>query len=50
MEFKKIDETGNVAVIVTIAVVFMTYFVVVIIVRPADRRHAARMVSSEIVD
>ena len=44
VEFKRLGETGNVAVIVTIAVVFSTYFVVLIIVRKADRKDAARVV------
>ena len=45
VEFDKLGETGNVAVIVTIAVVFMTYIVVVIMVRKADEKDAARRVS-----
>ena len=43
VEFKRLGETGNVAVVVTIAVVFSTYFVVLIIVRKADRKDAARV-------
>ena len=44
-EFANIEETGNVAVIVTVAVAFMSYFVVLIIVRRADRKDAERRVS-----
>ena len=45
VEFKRLGETGNVAVIVAIAMVFSTYFVVLIIIRRADRTDAARVVS-----
>ena len=36
MEFKNLGDTGNVAVIVTVAVVFLCYIVVLVIVRRAD--------------
>lgn len=36
VEFKNIGETGNVAVIVTVAVVLLCYIVVLVIVRRAD--------------
>ena len=43
MEFKKIEETGNVAVIVTVVVAFMVYFVVLVVARRADRKDALRV-------
>ena len=43
MEFKKLEETGNVAVIVTVAVAFMVYFLVLVVARRADRKDAARV-------
>jgi len=36
VEFKNVGETGNVAVIVTVAVVLLCYIVVLVIVRRAD--------------
>ena len=45
VEFTKVGETGNVSVIVSISLVFVTYFVVIIIVRREDKKDAARMVS-----
>jgi len=36
-EFKDLQETGNVAVIVTISVVLLCYIVVLLIVRKADK-------------
>jgi len=36
VEFKNVEETGNVAVIVTVAVVLLCYIVVLVIVRRAD--------------
>ena len=36
MEFKNLGDTGNVAVIVTVAVVLLCYVVVLVIVRRAD--------------
>ena len=47
VEFKNLQETGNVAVVVTIAVVFLCYFVVLVIVRKADKKDA-RNVSNEL--
>ena len=38
IEFKKLGETGNVAVIVTVAVVFLIYIFVLVIVRKADKK------------
>ena len=40
VEFKKLEETGNVAVIVTISVVLLWYIVVLLIVRKADKKEA----------
>ena len=45
VEFTKLGETGNVSVIVFMSLVFITYFVVIIIVRREDIKDAARMVS-----
>ena len=36
VEFKNVGETGNVAVIVTVAVVLLCYIMVLVIVRRAD--------------
>ena len=47
VEFKTLQETGNVAVVVTIAVVFLCYFVVLVIVRKADKKDAGK-VSNEL--
>ena len=47
VEFKNLQETGNVAVVVTIALVFLCYFVVLVIVRKADKKDA-RNVSNEL--
>lgn len=49
VEFKKLDETGNVAVIATVTVAFMIYFLVVFIAKRADRRDAARVSLQEFV-
>ena len=38
VEFKSLQETGNVAVIVTISVVLLCFIVVQIIVRKADKK------------
>lgn len=43
VEFKKIEETGNVAVIVTVVVAFMVYFVVLVLARRADKKDALRV-------
>ena len=43
VEFKKLDETGNVAVIVTVMVAFMAYFLVLFVARRVDKRDAARV-------
>ena len=40
VEFKNLDETGNVIVIVTFSVVLLCYFVVMVIVRKADKKDA----------
>ena len=44
VEFKDLEETGNVVVIVMISVVLLCYIVVLVIVRKADKRDA-RIVS-----
>ena len=43
MEFKKLDDTGNVAVIVTVMVAFMVYFLALFVARRADKRDVARV-------
>lgn len=40
VEFKNLQETGNVAVIVTISAVLLCYIVVLIIVRKTDKKDA----------
>ena len=40
VEFKRLADTGNVAVIVTVAVVFMCYVFVIVFVRKADQQDA----------
>ena len=40
VEFKNLEETGNVAVIVMISVVLLCYIVVLVIVRKADKKDA----------
>jgi len=40
VEFKDLQETGNVAVIVMISVVLLCYIVVLLIVRKADKKDA----------
>ena len=40
VEFKRLGETGNIAVIVTVAVVVLCYVIVLIIVRKADKEDA----------
>ena len=40
VEFKRLGETGNVSVIVTVAVVVLCYIVVLVIVRKADKEDA----------
>ena len=40
VEFKNLQETGNVAVIVTISVVVLCYIVVLLIVRKANKKDA----------
>ena len=44
VEFKNLQETGNLAVIVTISVVLLCYIVVLLIARKADKKDA-RIVS-----
>ena len=46
VEFKSLQETGNVAVIVTISVVLLCFIVVQVIVRKADKKDA-RNVSND---
>lgn len=38
VEFKRLADTGNVAVIVTVAVVFLCYIFVIVFVRKADQQ------------
>ena len=45
-ELKDLDKTGNVAVIGTVTVVLMIYFVLVVILRKADKKDDARRVSN----
>ena len=40
VEFKDLEETGNVVVIVMISVVLLCYIVVLVIVRKADQKDA----------
>ena len=40
VEFKKLEETGNVAVIVTVVVAFLVYLLVLVLARRADKRDA----------
>ena len=52
VEFKKLPETGNTAVIVTVAVVFMCYIIALVIVRKTDKqdaRHVSNTVSIYLV-
>lgn len=43
VEFKRLDETGNVAVIVTVAVALIAYFLVLVVTRRADKKDALRV-------
>ena len=43
VEFKSLQETGNVAVIVTISVVLLCFIVVQVIVRKVDKKDAANV-------
>ena len=43
VEFKNLEETGNVIVIVAISVVFLCYIVVLVIVRKADKKDAGNV-------
>ena len=45
VEFKKLGETGNVAAIVTVALVFLCFILMLIVARRWDRNDAARRVS-----
>jgi hypothetical protein len=47
VEFKNLQETGNFAVVLAIPVAFLCYFVVLVIVRKADKKDA-RNVSNEL--
>ena len=40
VEFKKLPETGNTVVIVTVAIVFMCYFIALVFVRKRDKQDA----------
>ena len=37
-EFSRLSESGNISVLVTIACVFLTYFIVLVFARRADRK------------
>ena len=37
VEFKRLDESGNVTVLITVIMMFIVYFVVVLVVRRADK-------------
>ena len=43
VQFKSLQETGNVAVIVTISVVLLCFIVVQVIVRKADKKDATNV-------
>ena len=43
VEFKNLEQTGNVIVIVTFSVVLLCYFVVLVIVRKADKKDATNV-------
>ena len=43
VEFTRLGETGNVAVLITICVVFLLYFVVIVFARRADKRDEKRV-------
>ena len=40
VEFKRLDDTGNIGVIVTVAVVFLCYLIVLVGARKADKEDA----------
>ena len=40
IEFRRLGDSGNVAVIVTVAVVVLCYFIVLVIVRRTDKEDA----------
>ena len=42
-EFEKLDETGNVAVIATVAVAFTVYLLVLVVARRADRKDSIKV-------
>ena len=43
VEFKKLDESGNVTVLITVIVMFIVYFVVVLVVRRADKHDVPKV-------
>ena len=48
VEFKSLQETGNVAVIVTISVVLLCFIVVQVIVRKADKKDARNVSNDDV--
>ena len=48
VEFKSLQETGNVAVIVTISVVLLCFIVVLVIVRKADKKDARNVSNDDV--
>ena len=47
VEFKSLQETGNVAVIVTISVVLLCFIVVQVMVRKADKKDATNVSNND---
>ena len=48
IELKNLEETGNVAVIVTVSVVLLCYFIVLVIVRKEDKVDARNVSTLEL--
>ena len=48
VKFKSLQETGNVAVIVTISVVLLCFIVVLVIVRKADKKYARNVSNDDV--
>ena len=45
VEFKRLDESGNVTVFITVIMMFIVYFVVVLVVRRADKHDLKKVVA-----
>ena len=45
VEFKRLDESGNVTVLITVIMMFIVYFVVVLVVRRADKHDLKKVVA-----